>query len=102
MVGLVRSYAWKLGLRVKGDTGRPSFEKIDHFRSKLAHEMWKKVMHARNGGGPYKTRQEWSVVEGIVNEYGPKIWGYSERPHLLRAGERDEYPEDLYWEKHTK
>ena len=59
--------------------------------------MWAAVEAARSGRPPYTGKQPTSVINAIVERYANQVWGYGDRRHLMRAGEVDEYPRDIYW-----
>jgi len=94
-----RVYARRLGLRVAEGktTGRVTFEQKDSPNEQHVRQLWLDVMHARTGEPPYVVRQPFEVVEQIIKDCAPSIWSDGDRSHLLVAGEKPEYPSDLYW-----
>lgn len=94
-----RAHARALGLRVADGktTGRVSFERTGLPGENEVRLMWLSITHARTGEPPYASRQPFAVIEAIVDKHGYLIWGRELRTHLLQAGERPEYPSDLFW-----
>jgi len=98
----VRRFARTLGLQYDSNQGRLKFGKAAHVQ-----ELWRKAMRAAL---PYSGKYSRIVqnilpfqhVENLIDEYGERVWGRSNRSWLFVAGEHKEYPNDLYWPDHRE
>ena len=97
----VRSLAKKLGFRVGEGTARPTFEAQDTIEGRTVRQFWISCTHIRTRGG--ESSQSLKAVEKLLECYGESLWGHSDdRPHLLKAGQCPEYPNDIFWPQDKK